>query len=102
MRKIYTLCINKYPDSSNNLKGCINEELKKLKQRFLLIWYYLTFQKVGYKAMTRELMSKQSVGFFLRKMFSKKESWVNEIRRKYFEPKFGKCLRNIIRRRNKT
>ena len=68
----------------------------KLKQRFLLIWYYLTFQKVGYKAMTRELMPKQSVGFFLRKMFSKKESWVKEIKRNVLESNFGRYLRNIL------
>ena len=40
----------------------------KLKQRFLLIWYYFTFKDVGYKAM----------------------------RRKLFKPDFGKCLRNIL------
>ena len=57
----------------------------KSKQRFLLIWYYLTFQEVGYKAMARELMPKQNVGYFLHKMFSKKESWV----KKFFN-KFGK------------
>lgn len=57
----------------------------KLKQRFLLIWYYLTFQEVGYKAMVRELMPKQNVDFFLHKMFSKKES----ILKKFFN-KFGK------------
>lgn len=57
----------------------------KLKQRILLIWYYFTFQEVGYKAMARELMPKQNVGYFLHKMFSEKESFL----KKFFN-KFGK------------
>ena len=65
----------------------------KLKQRFLLIWYYFTFQEIGYKAMARELMPKQSVGFFLMKIYSKKETIFRKIINK-----FGKLYKYVRRR----